>query len=76
MFKSKCADDMKLNIVGSNLEYVRARLYVMATVSNFDELVNKKIHLFLEVPFLREFSLASGISKKQVGYCIKIARAK
>lgn len=62
----------------NRLEYIRIRLYLMASRQDFEEMVKMKVHLYMEHVFKKELAVRMGISKKSsnIGILFKIARAK
>ena len=62
--------------VKDNLQYIRIRLYLMASVPDFDEMVKQKVHLYLEHQFQKEIADRLNISKKRIPDLERVARAK
>lgn len=60
----------------NSLEYIRIRLYLMASLPNFEELVKKKVHLYFQGGFIEEISKTIGGTRKKVSNYCKIARVK
>ena len=62
----------------NRLEYIRIRLYLMASRQDFEEMVKMKVHLYMEHVFKKELACRMGISKKSsnISILFKIARAK
>ncbi len=58
------------------LEYIRIRLYLMASLPNFEELVKNKVHLYWEYCFIGEIAKRIGTSRRSVNNYYKIAKAK
>ena len=59
----------------NRLEYIRWRLLIMALLPSFEELVNLKVHLYLESGFNEVLCKRLGISRKKICNYIKIAKA-
>lgn len=59
----------------NRLEYIRCRLLVMALLPCFEELIKKKVHLYLESGFNEVLCKNLGISRKKICNYIRIAKA-
>lgn len=68
-----CNDEM---VKSNKLEYIRIRLYLMASLPDFEELVSNKVHLYLEGGFVGEISKRAGIPRKKVNNYYKIAKVR
>lgn len=62
--------------VKEKLEYIRVRLFMMASLSDFSDMVSENVHLYLEHDFAKEICKRMGISRRNIGKLESIAKAR
>ena len=60
----------------SFLEHIRIKLVLMATLPCFEELLQRKVHLYKEASFISVICKILGISRKVCNNYLKIAKLK
>ena len=75
-----CADNVNSRkSVSEKLEYIRIRLYMMASMPDFEEMLSLKVHLYSDFDFAKEISRRLHISKKSkrnVYQLLSVAKAR
>lgn len=55
-------------------EYIRIRLYLMATIPCFDKIVKERVHLYSETSFIKAICQLLSINKRKFSEYYKIAK--
>lgn len=66
----------KTRSVADKLEYIRIRLFMMASRTDFEEMVNLKVHLYNEHDFMKELCKRIGITRRNVVKFESLAKAR
>ena len=70
-----CGAEASKNI-REKLEYIRVRLFIMASLHDFDDMVSSYVHLYLEHDFIKEVCKRLGINRRKIGKLQSIAKAR
>ena len=66
----------KTRSVKDKLEYIRIRLFLMASSHDFDEMVNLKVHLYNEHDYIKELCKRMGVTRRNISKLERIAKAR
>lgn len=62
--------------IKEKLEYIRIRLFMMASLPEFDEMVNFKVHLYTEHDFTKEFCKRLKITRRNISKLESVAKSR
>ena len=62
--------------VTEKLEYIRIRLFLMASFEDFDEMLKQKVEIYAEHDFIKEISRRLGLPRRKITKLQSLAKAK
>ena len=70
------SENIRVKSVSEKLEYIRIRLFLMASFEDFDDMLKQKVELYAEHDFVKEISRRLDLPRKKITKLQSLAKAK
>ena len=70
------SENCRAKSINEKLEYIRIRLFLMASFEDFDELLKQKVELYAEHDFIKEISRKLDLPRRKITKIQSLAKAK
>lgn len=70
------SENIRVKSVSEKLEYIRIRLFLMASFEDFDEMLKQKVELYAEHDFVKEISRRLDLPRRKITKLQSLAKAK